>query len=80
MTINYAGLGTSSACCQYPAMANPNSLSGQIESVDCSNNKFFLTDFPATINPDGTCGCGATVNVQETTWGQIKAMYSTESQ
>jgi hypothetical protein len=27
------------------------------------------------VNPDGSCDCGEVVPVEDTSWGQIKALY-----
>jgi len=63
------------ACCPYPVLPDPQSPSGEIDIVDCTNSTVYATGLVARIKPDGSCPCG-TVPTEETTWGRVKAMYS----
>jgi len=77
LTINYFGAGTSSLCCPYPVVANPNEPSGTVNVVDCVGN--LITNVPTQtsfINGDATCQC--LTPVEETTWGHIKSIYSVD--
>ncbi len=66
--------GSSAPECTYISIvADPSSLSGEIEGVDCSETKFFPTGGQAIVNSNSSCNCGCPV--EETTWGRIKATY-----
>jgi hypothetical protein len=45
-----------------------------VRAVDCAENSVIITGGQARVNPDGTCQCAVPVN--ETTWGNIKALYN----
>jgi len=45
----------------------------RIQAIDCDDNRVFPTGGLAYVNPDPSCQCS--VPVEETTWGQIKALY-----
>jgi hypothetical protein len=48
-----------------------------IEVVDCNANLLLVGSEPsAVINSDGTCFCVEPLAAQESTWGNIKALYS----
>jgi hypothetical protein len=83
LTINVQTYGTTPECCCYPLAPNPDALSGAIEVVDCADQTQYLAgghgsfvngDFCA--GNDGACDCDATLPVEPTTWGQIKALYT----
>jgi hypothetical protein len=62
-------------CSMIKIIPDPASLSGEIEAVDCSVPavKVFPTGGAGIVNADGSCQCN--VPVEETTWGQMKALY-----
>ena len=78
LTINVFAQGGAPACCQVTVSADPNLPSGQIELVDCGGGleQVGSVGGTLTINSDGTCDCD--VATQESTWGTLKAIYSTE--
>ncbi len=74
LTINFFGSGLTTACCYYEVVPDPLVASGQIEVVDCVENLLFATGGIGIVNADGTCFCD--VPTQDTTWGQVKSLYS----
>ena len=74
LTINYFAGGATTACCRYPVLPDPNVVSGLIEVVDCTNALISATGGMGIINPDQTCFCD--VPVEDSTWGQVKALYT----
>jgi hypothetical protein len=64
------------ACSQIWIVADPASLSGAIEGVDCAvpAGKTFPGAGAIVVNPDATCGCPGSP-VESTTWGSVKALY-----
>ncbi|UCG50427.1 MAG: hypothetical protein JSW58_09435 [Candidatus Latescibacterota bacterium] len=73
--INFFGYGTTPPCCKYTVMPDPDAPSGEIEVVDCEYNIIYGLGEVAVINGDGSCPCGYTVPAEETTWGQVKALF-----
>jgi hypothetical protein len=64
-------------CCLWPVLPDPAVPSGMIEVVDCNANLLLVGSEPsAVINSDGTCFCVEPLAAQESTWGNIKALYS----
>jgi hypothetical protein len=75
LSINVFCQGLTSACCYYPVLPDPQTLSGQIEVVDCANNLLIGWGGQAVVNPDHSCCCNCTP-VEESTWGKVKSLYS----
>jgi len=75
LTINVFAQGLASTCCQMTVAPHSAASSGEIEVVDCANDLFLLGTIggTVTINPDGSCMCS--IGTEETTWGQVKALY-----
>jgi hypothetical protein len=71
---NFLG-AVSPPCTYFGIVPDPGALSGLIEAVDCAipANKVFPTGGQGIVNNDGSCSCS--VPVEETTWGQLKALY-----
>jgi hypothetical protein len=76
LTINYFVQGMSEPCCHYPVVAHPQF--GAINAVDCNNQLIPAAGITNTVNGDATCPCPIpdTVPVHESTWGQVKALYT----
>jgi hypothetical protein len=72
LTLNYFTMGATAPCCRYFITAGT-ALSGQIETVDCVGNLYFVTGGQGIVNSNGTCLCN--VPVEDTTWGGVKALY-----
>ena len=79
--IDYLGLGTSAACSKIvPAPHHEDSM---IEAIDCNGNTLAANCAGVYVNGDyNSCYChnGAgcvptTVPAEQTTWGEIKALY-----
>ncbi len=72
----YNGLGTAAPCSTVDIVPDPGALSGTLEMVDCAQNTLIPGASHLTVASDGSCQCGVTVPVEETNWGQIKALYN----
>lgn len=76
LTVNWIGQGTTPDCCPFVIVPHPLAASGQIETDDCDSNLMYATGFGAHVNPSGNCiNCWTPFPVEETTWGQVKALY-----
>ncbi len=80
LTINYFVAGQTQICCAHPVVPNPDNPSGQVETVDCQDNLVFATGLINQISRPGfgLCLCEQAMPVEESTWGQVKSLYSTE--
>jgi len=72
-TIVYITDGLTPNCCNYPVLPNP--MEGRLAAVTCD----FETWVPITggigiVNAGPTCNCD--VPLDETTWGNVKALYA----
>ncbi len=79
LTVRYFVQGMSQNCCEFPVVADPHLPSGRIEVSSCDFEVVYAAGAHATINPTSSCACGS-VRVEETTWGQIKAIYAPEGE
>jgi len=75
LTIQYFAQGITPPCCRYEVRPDPGVPSGQIEAYNCVPELVYPTPGRAFINPDPSCMCNSPVPVEETSWGQIKALY-----
>jgi hypothetical protein len=76
LTVNFFGNNGSPPCSYISIVPDPSAPSGNIEIVDCQSppvKQEFSRLGQGLVNRDGTCNC--TIPVQETTWGQVKALY-----
>ena len=73
LAINYFTSGTTPPCCLYPVVPDPNVASGKVEVVDCTNALLFGTGGAGIVNSTPNCDCN--VPVEDSTWGQVKALY-----
>jgi len=64
-------------CCAYSVTPDPNVASGKIEVVDCVNALLFGTGATTYVNGN-QIDCSCIVATEETTWGAVKSIYSTE--
>jgi hypothetical protein len=71
-TISYFILGPNPMCCRYYVLPHP--INGGPNMVDCADNLLIATGGQGIVNSDPTCHCD--VPVQDTTWGQVKALYT----
>lgn len=67
--------GTSSPCSKLEVVPDPAVATGTIEVFDCNHFRLVGGGGLMYVNPDGTCDCGEVVPVENTSWGQIKALY-----
>jgi hypothetical protein len=75
--INVMVQGTGESCCVYPVEKADDlhpEFPGPI-GVTCYETLVGVEGGYAVINPDLSCPCVQPLPVQETTWGQIKALY-----
>lgn len=61
-------------CCYFPVIPDPNLSSGKIEIPDCNFDMTYGTSGQGILSSLVTCDCD--VPAQETTWGQVKALYT----
>jgi hypothetical protein len=74
MTINFFG-NSASNCLLLGIVPAPNKAG--VRAVDCAENNVFIPGGWGRINADGTCqNCDPPDPVEQSTWGQIKAMYT----
>jgi hypothetical protein len=75
MTITY--MGTSAACDYLAIEDDPGAAVPGIYMTDCTLPNPVLLTIPAGgigyVNNDGSCGCN--IPAEDTSWGQIKALY-----
>jgi hypothetical protein len=71
MTVNFFG-NAAPSCSLVRIVAAPGKAG--VRSVDCAENSVLIAGGEGRVNPDGTCTCA--VPVEETTWGNIKALYN----
>jgi len=62
-------------CMRLSIVEDPISVTGQVESVDCTFNVVVASGMTSYINGDGTCPCEHPLPVEETSWGKVKALY-----
>jgi hypothetical protein len=64
-------------CSSIRIVADPASLSGEIEGVDCATpaNKTYPTGMLQMVNADPGCSCPGWSPVESSTWGSVKALY-----
>ncbi|UCG53440.1 MAG: hypothetical protein JSW58_07760 [Candidatus Latescibacterota bacterium] len=78
LTVQVFASGTTPPCCVYEVGPDPAAPSGEIEVVDCNLDLLFAAGQSGVINPDGSCPCSAIVPAEPSSWGKIKAMYSSD--
>jgi hypothetical protein len=73
--MNFWVTGLSEECCFYNASPHPNypDSFGFLTAWDCDNEIEMVGAGYVIINPDQKTHCGTPV--EETTWGQVKALY-----
>jgi hypothetical protein len=80
LTINYFTMGTTPACCYYPVTCDPRESNrcagGLLDTVDCSQHPAVASPGFGMINANQSCLCS--VPTEDTTWGQVKALYRGE--
>ena len=74
MTALYS-VTSASPCCWWFVVADPNLSSGMIEIPDCQFNLTYGIGGLAIINPSPPM-CICSVPTEDTTWGQVKVLYS----
>jgi hypothetical protein len=74
MGINYFTNGQTAPCCYYPVLPDPLAVPLAIRSVDCDFEEWSVTGGTGIIKSGPTCHCG--VAAEESTWGQVKALYA----
>jgi hypothetical protein len=80
-TISFLAAGTSSTCCIYPVACDPLSTTGacalgKLDVVDCSENFVLAAGQSGVVNSTVDCTCTMIVPERDSSWGQIKALYS----
>jgi hypothetical protein len=77
LTITYIGSGASDPCGQFAIVEDPSADPPGLYVTDCEAipNLLIGLGSTASINNDGSCPCPPIVPVEDTSWGQIKAIY-----
>jgi hypothetical protein len=70
--IQVFGMGLTPPCCRWYVVGDP-VVSPQVQVSDCNFVVWPATGGQGVINPDGSCQCS--IPTQDTTWGQVKALY-----
>lgn len=73
MSINYFTNGQTPPCCYYPVLPDPYAVPLAILTADCNNQLRTATGGRGIIKSGSACHCGTPV--EESTWGQVKALY-----
>ena len=76
LRINFLGSGLSAPCSYIQVVPDPGAVPPGIYVTDCASpvpNLLTATGGDVVVNPDASCMCD--IPVQETTWGQVKALY-----
>ena len=74
-TMIFFGYGTSEPCCQYPVLPDPYAPQNEVLVVECDNEVVAAGGLVGIVNGNASCPCGYPVAVEETTWGNVKALY-----
>jgi len=78
-SISFNVQGRGGNCCEFPVLKAQNDGYPGIEGpivVTCADpNHVAAVTASAFVNPTAQCACTASVPADDTTWGQIKAMY-----
>jgi hypothetical protein len=77
LTLSYIGSGTSAPCGGFAILADPSADPPGLYVTDCQGipNLLIGLGSTASIANDGSCPCPPIVPVEDTSWGQIKAIY-----
>jgi len=75
LTMIYFCQGITPPCGGMSVVGHPTANPPGLLAADCSNNVVPVQGYTSYINNDGRCPCTSPIPVQETTWGQVKALY-----
>ena len=78
LVIQAGFMGTSESCDYIEVIEDPNAVPPGIYIKDCttpSPNLISLPRWATYINDDGSCPNCLKIPIEETTWGQVKALY-----
>jgi len=79
-TLSFFASGTTPACCIYKVTCDPLGVNqcnlGKVDIVDCSFVPGVAAGQSGVVNSTGACTCPMIVADEESSWGQIKALYS----
>lgn len=75
-TLNWFCMGTTPACAYLEVAPDPAAPSGNIEVVNCAFVKLFGVGSMMFANPGGGCSRPCGLPTQDSSWGQIKSIYS----
>ena len=76
LTMTYLCQGLTPPCGYMSVVGHPDDLQPGPVAVDCSGeNHLDVQGYTSYINNDGSCPCVSPIPVQETTWGQVKALF-----
>lgn len=72
-------------CCEQPIVAHPGAVTGEVEALDCLSGTRVAVAVTGIVNGNASCPCSPATGIPDdpvapSTWGVIKALYSTESE
>lgn len=82
LSIDFFVQGLAPECSYVRVVPDPNTLSGEIEIVDCSSQVSYGYSTEDIVNSNVSCQCAPgpvscyPVPVNETTWGGVKSLYN----
>jgi hypothetical protein len=79
-TISYFAAGTTPTCCIYPIKCDPLGVdacaSGLVDIVNCDFQPALAKAQSAVVNEAAACQCLDIVAEEDSSWGQIKALFN----
>ena len=75
LTMTYLCQGLTPPCGYMRVVSHPNGAPPGLLAADCNETIVPVQGYTSYINNDGSCPCMSPIPVQETTWGQVKALY-----
>ena len=77
VTMTCFSMENTPACCEW--CIEPNQGKAQVEGSDCQTNLTLPVGLCSPVNGDGSCDCEATVPTEQSTWGNVKALYGADN-
>jgi len=78
LTVNIFAQGTTPTCCGWGVVPDPREEPPVLVYTDCDFELLPILGQPGVINGDATCTCSSLTAVEDTSWGQIKALYQND--
>lgn len=76
LTMTYLCQGLTPPCGYMSVVGNPTGFPPGLKAVSCNGEIVYdVQGYTSYVNNDGSCPCMSPIPVQNTTWGQVKALY-----